>query len=569
MISKSLLMRKMLKNDVIATSILVAISVYAVTIFIDINLSGVIYFCIDAAITAVMVTLVQTYFRYRRISEIMRLYNDPGSDTRALKLRIIQHPKFEALSQIFRWGVGVPVVVLLLYLQIGLTAEQMIPFAFLLPIMILNNGIIAYLGIENILSLLLKQTRLSSEVLELRDLKFLSLNVRMLLVVISILSIPLFILGYLLYLINGGHMKLDNIGYHMLFVFLLSAASVTVLLTEMYWNNKQSITTMISALQKITEGDLTIESVPMLALSEIGIVSQSINILLMKLKDVIIKVKQSSGFVSSSSQSINEAAQSLSQAATEQATNVQEMASSIEEMSSTIEEISSSMEEMSASMGDMSSTISQNAQNAKKTDEIARISADQAADGGKAVADTVESMRQIRQKVNLIEDIAAKTDLLALNAAIEAARAGEFGKGFAVVASEIRKLAEKSQASAKEIVDLILKSVDVSEQAGRLLSEIVPSIKKTADLVQDITDASVQQDTGVTQINGGVIQINEGMEQINTGMGQLSTGMGQLNNVTQQNASSAEELASTADTMAVNANELRELMDYFKMKEGQ
>ena len=156
-------------------------------------------------------------------------------------------------------------------------------------------------------------------------------------------------------------------------------------------------------------------------------------------------------------------------------------------------------------------------------------------------------MRQIRQRVNLIEEIAAKTDLLALNAAIEAARAGEYGKGFAVVASEIRKLAEKSQVSAKEIVDLIIKSVDVAERAGSLLKEIVPNIKKTADLVQEITDASTQQDAGVEQIN-------EGMEQVNS--------------TSQQNASSSEELASTADSLATNAKELRELMDYFKMKEG-
>jgi len=523
MVTTRMLMKKMLVNDILATSILVALAVYSINILGQYTFTEMIYFCIDATIAAVTVTLVQSYIRYKKFKLILNLHDDPASDTRLLKLKIIEHPRFEGLIHIFRWGVGVPMVILLLFFQIDMHARHIIPFVLITPVMILNNGIIAYLGSENILSVLLEKVRLSKHVIDVRGVKILSLNGRLLMVVLAVLSIPLVIMGALLFFINTGQLKLDYLAFHILFILLLSASAVLVLLLEMYRNNKRSISVMISALQKLTEGDLAFEAVPMLALSEIGLISQHINMLLVKLKEIIVRVKESSSFVSNSSQNINEAAQSMSQSASEQ--------------SASVEEIATSMEEMSA-------TITLNAQNAKKTDEIARLSAEQAAEGGRAVQETVESMRKISQRVSLIEEIASKTDLLALNAAIEAARAGEHGKGFAVVASEIRKLAEKSQGSAKEIVDLILESVGVSERAGGLLKEIVPAIKKTADLVQDITDASAQQDTGV-------LQINEGVEQVNT--------------ITQQNASSSEELASTAEVLAANAKQLGEMIDFFKL----
>ncbi len=228
----------------------------------------------------------------------------------------------------------------------------------------------------------------------------------------------------------------------------------------------------------------------------------------------------------SSSGAINKTAVSMSESTLTQAASVEEMASSLEEMSA---------------------TISQNADNAKDTDEIAQTTAKQAEEGGKSVAETVEAMRQIADKIVLIEDIAAQTNLLALNAAIEAARAGDHGKGFAVVASEVRKLAEKSQESAQEIGELSTKSTEISEKAGGLLKEIVPSIRKTADLVQDITTASEQQNSGVTQINSGMEQLNE---------------------ITQQNSAASEELASTSLLLNKHADQLQKLMKFFKVKQS-
>ena len=185
-----------------------------------------------------------------------------------------------------------------------------------------------------------------------------------------------------------------------------------------------------------------------------------------------------------------------------------------------------------------------NTENAKVTNEIATQSSQEAADGGTAVKDTVQAMRQIADKISIIEDIAYKTNLLALNAAIEAARAGEHGKGFAVVADEVRKLAERSQVAAQEISGLADNSVKIAERAGSMLDRMVPNIRKTADLVQEITSASTEQTTSVGEINRTVTKLDE---------------------IAQQNASASEELASTAKMVQDQTNDIRNIVGFFKL----
>ena len=178
---------------------------------------------------------------------------------------------------------------------------------------------------------------------------------------------------------------------------------------------------------------------------------------------------------------------------------------------------------------------------------MASTAARQAVEGGEAVGRTVEAMKSIAEKIGIIDDIAYQTNLLALNAAIEAARAGEHGKGFAVVAAEVRKLAERSQVAAQEIGNVAKDSVKLAERAGSLLGEMVPSIRKTSDLVQEIAAASQEQSSGVGQINGA---------------------MGQLNQATQQNASASEELAATAEELGSQAEQLQQTMTFFQLDDS-
>jgi methyl-accepting chemotaxis protein len=215
----------------------------------------------------------------------------------------------------------------------------------------------------------------------------------------------------------------------------------------------------------------------------------------------------------------------------------QKMAEGASEQAASIEEISSSMEEMS-------STVRQNADNAQQTASIAKKAAHETNDGGNAVTNTVNAMKSIAEKIGIIEEIARQTNMLALNAAIEAARAGEHGKGFAVVAAEVRKLAERSQIAAKEIGTLSVSSLSISENAGALLKEIVPTIIKTAELINEINASSSEQATGIEQ---------------------TTTAIHQLDQVIQQNAASSEELTATSRDLAEQAEYLKTSASFFKI----
>ncbi|NKN39096.1 methyl-accepting chemotaxis protein, partial [Agrobacterium sp. a22-2] len=222
----------------------------------------------------------------------------------------------------------------------------------------------------------------------------------------------------------------------------------------------------------------------------------------------------------------------------------QELSASSEQLSQGATEQASSAEEASASMEQMAANIKQNADNAAQTEKIARQSSKDAEASGEAVGRAVGAMRTIAEKISIVQEIARQTDLLALNAAVEAARAGEHGKGFAVVASEVRKLAERSQAAAAEISALSGTTVTVATEAGEMLNRLVPDIRKTAELVSEISAACREQDIGASQINEAIQQLDK---------------------VTQQNAGASEEMSATSEELAAQAEELQTSISFFKV----
>jgi methyl-accepting chemotaxis protein len=269
----------------------------------------------------------------------------------------------------------------------------------------------------------------------------------------------------------------------------------------------------------IANGDLTVEAKPLSERDSLGIALER---MLEKLRSVVSEALSASDNVSAGSQELSSSAEELSQGATEQA---------------------SAAEEASSSMEEMASNIKQNADNATQTEKIARQSSTDAQASGDAVGRAVDAMQTIAEKITIVQEIARQTDLLALNAAVEAARAGEHGKGFAVVASEVRKLAERSQAAAAEIGTVSSQTVKVAREAGEMLTKLVPDIKRTAELVSEISAACREQDIGSDQINQAIQQLDK---------------------VTQQNASASEQMSATSEELAAQAEQLQSSIAYFR-----
>lgn len=279
----------------------------------------------------------------------------------------------------------------------------------------------------------------------------------------------------------------------------------------------------VEAVRTVAEGDLT-STAQVTSRDEIGELLTYVNAMIERLRGIIGDAVSASSNVSSASQQLSAAAEQVSQGATEQA---------------------AAAEEASASMEEMAANIKQNADNAAQTEKIARQSAKDAETSGAAVRSAVDAMRTIAEKISIVQEIARQTDLLALNAAVEAARAGEHGKGFAVVASEVRKLAERSQLAAAEISTMSGDTVKAATEAGDMLNRLVPDIRKTAELVSEITAACREQDIGAAQINEAIQQLDK---------------------VTQQNAGASEEASATSEELAAQAEELQSSIAFFKVE---
>jgi len=287
---------------------------------------------------------------------------------------------------------------------------------------------------------------------------------------------------------------------------------------------KRPIHELLHIAQAVGRGDLTYH-ITMRQQNEIGQLAAAFQEMVNRLETTLCDVKSAADMVADGSMQMSSNAAQMSEGATAQA--------------AAAEQVSSSMEEMAAN-------IRQSADNAIETNHLATKAAIDARQSGEAVKEAVSAIQQIAKKIAMIEDISRQTRMLSLNATIEAARAQESGKGFAVVAAEVRSLAERSQMAAGEITDLTQAGVEIAERAGSMLTELVPVIQKTAELVQEITASAKEQDAGTAQINNAIQQ---------------------LDRITQQNAASAEEIASTSEEFARQAEQLLQVIGFFTISQ--
>ena len=305
----------------------------------------------------------------------------------------------------------------------------------------------------------------------------------------------------------------------------LLIASTLIALSAAGWiifSISRAMTSALALANAVAAGDLN-TTARATSNDEIKDLIDALNLMVDKLKGIIANVTSAASNVAAGSQELSAGAEQLSQGATEQASSTEEASSSVEEMAA---------------------NIKQNADNATETEKIARQSAEDARASGEAVNNAVKAMQTIAEKILIVQEIARQTDLLALNAAVEAARAGEHGKGFAVVAAEVRKLAERSQTAAADISTLSGDTAKAAHAAGQMLDKLVPDIKRTAELVSEISAASREQNVGADQINSAIQQLDK---------------------VTQQNASAAEEMSSTSEELAEQAEHLQSAIAYFRV----
>jgi methyl-accepting chemotaxis protein len=278
-----------------------------------------------------------------------------------------------------------------------------------------------------------------------------------------------------------------------------------------------------SATETLTTGKLDLKLVKARG-DEIGSLANAFQVMVVKLKEIVSGIHTGSSQIFIGSRQISDSAQTISQGASQQASATEQVASSIEEVIS---------------------AINQNSENAQHAKTIAKRAEKGIIESQQASLNTIEAMKKIAEKTTIITGIAQKTNILAINAAIEAARAGSMGKGFGIVAAEVRNLAESSHLAADDIVKLSDQTLIMSEESGKILSGIVPDVQKTSLLIEEIANASMEQ-------NSGVKQISQAIEQ--------------LNSITLQNSATSEELASGSEELVSQAETLKKAVAFFRME---
>jgi methyl-accepting chemotaxis protein len=307
------------------------------------------------------------------------------------------------------------------------------------------------------------------------------------------------------------------------FLCIVITSLVIILLTKVYFTN--NINLVLNRLTQIQKGHLAKEPLDVNTKDEIGMLSNAINTLNEKLREIVSLITSGAIKVNSSSNQIEDISVKVASGSSHQASSAEEVSSAVEEMASMIQN---------------------NTEYAEETQQISIRAAEGIQQLILREEESLKHIKEISNKISIVNDIAFQTNILALNAAVEAARAGEHGKGFAVVAGEVRRLAENSRIAADEITKLSEKSVSITSSAHEFMMELAPEIEKTSQLVNDITVSSNEQNNGAAQINSAIQD---------------------LNMIIQQYAATAEEMERNAKVLKKEADDLEQSIKYFDVED--
>lgn len=591
--TRSIIKKFMLKNELIVDIIIVPMAVYVILITGHFESDKLTLLIIDSLVISVIGSLIHTGLRVRIISSIIRGMNSPGDDLPEIKGRILDFPRFDANMTIARWCGGIALILGALYFQLNLDLDNVLPILFLIPVLTPISYILFYLMSENNLSGLLTDPRIREISAPESSYKRLGVTKRVLILVVSIVLIPVVVLGFFLYLVNSRQLVLENFGLHLGFIALLAVAAVVTSLYEMWQNGRYSMESMVSTLESMKNGDLSVETTTQLTTSELGMVGLYINSVLGQLRKIIKEILSMSSQVAALSAEISTASQSFSD-------NTQGLSASAEEITSTIEEISAGMEHAAERAQDQSDRIDDLLRIMDSFSESMRTMRDlvqktlslseaislKARHGEDSLATINESMQKIRTSsaevssiVNIINEISEQINLLSLNAAIEAARAGDAGRGFAVVASEIGKLADRTARSIKDIDTLIHANDDeIANGLTRVgtnvsvISDIIKGVADIGGMMRSIDDSMNKQVEINSRSNAeltDVKRISDGLKVFSgehkLAIEEIVKSISSINDMTQATAQGAEEMTAGAEEMASMAEKLKSQADYFKV----